>query len=67
MQANSIAQALSFSFAIPKFAIGLLLSALVLLTILRGMQGVARLMQWLVPVMALIVGTCRGCGYLLPP
>lgn len=39
VQANSIAQALSFSFAIPKFAIGLLLATLVLLTILRGLRG----------------------------
>ena len=54
MQANAVAGAVDFAFAIPGGAAGVVLALLSLLFILRGMHGVARLMQWVVPVMAVL-------------
>lgn len=54
VQANSISQALNYAFDAPKIVTGLVLSLLVLAAILRGLHAVARVMQWLVPLMALI-------------
>jgi len=52
VQAHSVANALHFAWDIPGLAAGLFLAALSLLVIVRGLRGVARLMQWLVPVLA---------------
>lgn len=54
MQANAVAGAVHFAFAMPGGVAGLVLALLSLLFILRGMHGVARLMQWVVPVMAVL-------------
>lgn len=54
VQANSVATALRFAWDVPELAAGLFLAALSLLCILRGLSGVARLMQWLVPIMAIL-------------
>ena len=54
VQANSVAHALRYAFACPEWITGLALALCILLTISTGLKGVARLMQWLVPVMALL-------------
>jgi AGCS family alanine or glycine:cation symporter len=54
VQANSVAKALHFAFQLPGYATGLALVVFTLLFIVRGLRDVAKLMQWLVPVMALI-------------
>ncbi|WP_370977586.1 alanine/glycine:cation symporter family protein [Enterobacter ludwigii] len=54
VQANSVAHALRYAFACPEWITGLVLALCILLTISAGLKGVARLMQWLVPVMALL-------------
>ena len=54
VQANSVAHALRYAFACPEWVTGVMLAALTLLTITAGLKGVARLMQFLVPVMALL-------------
>lgn len=54
VQANSVAHALRYAFACPEWITGLVLALCILLTISTGLKGVARLMQWLVPVMALL-------------
>ncbi|MEZ2379721.1 alanine/glycine:cation symporter family protein [Enterobacter sp. RCC_40] len=54
VQANSVAHALRYAFAYPEWITGLVLALCILLTISTGLKGVARLMQWLVPVMALL-------------
>ncbi|KNC88134.1 alanine/glycine:cation symporter family protein [Trabulsiella odontotermitis] len=54
VQANSVALAVSYAFHLPPFLTGLGLVALTLLFIVRGLRGIARLLQWIVPFMALI-------------
>ena len=54
VQANSVAHALSYAFSCPEWLAGLVLALVVLLTISAGLKGIARLMQWLVPIMALL-------------
>ncbi|WP_374257499.1 alanine/glycine:cation symporter family protein [Yokenella regensburgei] len=54
VQANSVANAAHYAFQIPKLATGVLLALLTLLFIVRGLRGVARLMQWIVPFMAIL-------------
>lgn len=54
VQANSVANALRYAFSCPEWVAGIALALVVLLTISAGLRGVARLMQWLVPVMALL-------------
>ena len=54
VQANSVAHAMRYAFACPEWITGAVLALLTLLTIYAGLKGVARLMQWLVPVMALL-------------
>nr|WP_318383066.1 sodium:alanine symporter family protein [uncultured Enterobacter sp.] len=54
VQANSVASALQFAWDIPGVAAGLFLAALSLLCMRRGLRGVARMMQWLVPAMAML-------------
>ena len=50
VQANSVA----YAFDLPAAVSGGVLAVVVLLAILRGLRGVARLMQWIVPFMALL-------------
>lgn len=59
VQANSTAHALKYAFDIPRGVTGVVMAFLALLVIMRGLKGVARLSQWLVPLMALLwVVTC---------
>ena len=54
VQANSVANALRYAFSCPEWIAGIVLALVVLLTISAGLRGIARPMQWLVPVMALL-------------
>ena len=54
VQANSVALAMRYAFSCPEWLAGLALASIVLLTISFGLKGIARLMQWLVPIMALL-------------
>ncbi|HED6269983.1 sodium:alanine symporter family protein [Enterobacter sichuanensis] len=54
VQANSVAHALRYAFACPEWVAGSVLALVVLLTLSAGLKGIARLMQWLVPLIALI-------------
>ena len=59
VQANSTAHALKYAFDVPGGMTGVVMALLALLVIMRGMKGVARLSQWLVPFMAILwVLTC---------
>lgn len=49
-----MAHALRYAFDLPTAVSGGVLAVVVLLAILRGLRGVARLMQWIVPFMALL-------------
>ncbi|HFZ8994972.1 TPA: alanine/glycine:cation symporter family protein [Citrobacter freundii] len=51
MQANAVSQAFAFAFDVPPLLSGLVLGGAALLIIMRGIRGVARIMQWFVPVM----------------
>lgn len=54
VQANSVAHALRYAFAWPEWVSGAVLALLTLIAISTGLKGVARLMQWFVPIMALL-------------
>lgn len=54
VQANSVSRALTFAFDIPPLYSGIALATVSLLVIVGGIKGVARLMQWFVPMMALL-------------
>lgn len=54
VQANSVAHALRYAFDFPEWITGAMLAAATLLVIVTGIKGIARLMQWLVPVIALL-------------
>ncbi|RAU36216.1 sodium:alanine symporter family protein [Enterobacter sp. ECC-175] len=54
VQANSVAHAMHYAFDSPKWLSGIVLALLTLLTITFGLKGIARLMQWFVPIMALL-------------
>ncbi|HDR2853730.1 TPA: sodium:alanine symporter family protein [Enterobacter roggenkampii] len=54
VQANSVAHAMRYAFSCPEWLAGLALASIVLLTISFGLKGIARLMQWLVPIMTLL-------------
>ncbi|WP_257896272.1 alanine/glycine:cation symporter family protein, partial [Enterobacter chuandaensis] len=54
VQSNSVAHALRYAFSCPEWLTGSVLALVVLLTISIGLKGIARLMQWLVPIMALL-------------
>lgn len=58
VQANSVSRALEFAFDIPPLVSGISLAVLSLLVIVGGIKGVARLMQWIVPLMALLWVGC---------
>ena len=66
VQANSVAHALRYAFDLPAAVSGGVLAVVVLLAILRGLRGVARLMQWIVPFMALLwIATSLLIGLLI--
>lgn len=54
VQANAVSRALHFSFDFPPLVSGAVLAGAALLVIVRGIRGVARMMQWFVPMMALL-------------
>ncbi|AIR65160.1 alanine/glycine:cation symporter family protein [Cedecea neteri] len=54
VQANSIAIATHYAFDVPKIWVGLFLVTVTALVIWRGMRTIARISQWLVPLMALL-------------
>lgn len=54
VQANSISHAMRYAFHLPEWITGAALALLTLVVIVRGLRGVARMMQWLVPVMLLL-------------
>lgn len=54
VQANAVSRALHFAFNIPPLISGIALALCALLIIIRGIKGVARLMQWLIPIIALL-------------
>ncbi|MDY1037081.1 amino acid carrier protein [Enterobacteriaceae bacterium RIT714] len=54
VQANSVAHALRYACDFPEWITGAILAVLTLLVIVTGIKGVARLMQWMVPTMALL-------------
>jgi len=54
VQANSVAHALRYAFACPEWISGAVLALLTLLAISTDLKSIARLMQWLVPIMALL-------------
>lgn len=59
VQANSMAHALNYAFDVPLNFTGVVVAFFALLVMMRGMKGVARLSQWLVPMMGLVwVVTC---------
>lgn len=59
VQANSTAHALQYAFNVSGGVTGVVMACLTLLVIMRGLKGVARLSQWLVPFMAILwVLTC---------
>ncbi|MEX3021342.1 alanine/glycine:cation symporter family protein [Kluyvera sp. STS39-E] len=53
VQANSTAHALEYAFDVPKTVTGVMMALCALLVIMRGMKGVAKFSQWVVPFMAL--------------
>ncbi len=54
VQANSIAKAMTYAFDLPAIVTGCALALVILLVIVRGLRGVAKLLQWIVPLMALL-------------
>lgn len=54
VQANSVSRALHFAFDFPPLATGIMMALGALLVIMGGIKSVARIMQWFVPVMALV-------------
>ena len=54
VQANSVSRALAFAFDIPPIISGIVLALAAFFVIVRGIKDVAKLMQWLVPAMALL-------------
>ena len=53
-QSNSISQALAEGFGLPEGTTGLILTLLVILVVLGGINSISKLSLWLVPAMALI-------------
>lgn len=54
VQANSMARALEFAFDTPKLLSGIVGGLVILVLITRSLRQLARVMQWLAPVMALL-------------
>lgn len=53
-QSNSISQALAEGFGLPEGTTGLILTLLVILVVLGGIDSISRISLWLVPAMALV-------------
>jgi len=53
VQANSVADALKATFSVPTWVTGIVLVALTAMVILGGIKSIARVTEWLVPLMAL--------------
>lgn len=51
VQSNSVANAMRFAFDIPEYLTGIALAVLTLLAIVKGLKGVAKITQFMVPVM----------------
>jgi AGCS family alanine or glycine:cation symporter len=58
VQANSVADALAGTFAVPHWLSAVVMLVLTALVILGGVQRIAKVSGWLVPVMALIYMAC---------
>ena len=54
VQANSVANAMRYAFNLPEYVTGLILAAFTLLAIVKGLKGVAKITQVMVPVMGLL-------------
>ncbi|MBJ3813514.1 sodium:alanine symporter family protein [Shimwellia pseudoproteus] len=54
VQSSAIANALHQAFSVPHLATGIILALLTGLVIARGLQGIARVAQWVVPLMAVL-------------
>lgn len=54
VQANSMARSLEFAFDTPKLATGIIAGIAVMLLITRSLRQLARMMQWLAPLMAIL-------------
>lgn len=52
IQSSAVARAIHYAWQVPGFITGPLLAAFSFLFIVKGLRGVARLTQWMVPVMA---------------
>lgn len=64
VQANSVAHAMAYAFDLPMVAVGGALAMVTMLVIVRGLRSVARMMQWFVPLMALLwVGASLLIGF----
>ncbi|AFJ48405.1 alanine/glycine:cation symporter family protein [Shimwellia blattae] len=58
VQSSTIANALHQAFSVPRLGCGIAVAVLCGLVITRGMQGVARVAQWLMPLIAVVwIGT----------
>lgn len=53
LQANAISRVANFTFGIPPEACAIILVVLVIMLVRRGIQGIARITQWLAPLFAL--------------
>jgi AGCS family alanine or glycine:cation symporter len=63
IQANSVARAVHFAWHINEIYTGLIFAGMILLLITKSMKQIARIMQWVVPIMALAwVMTSLGIG-----
>ncbi|EMH4163171.1 sodium:alanine symporter family protein [Pluralibacter gergoviae] len=51
VQSNSVANAMRFAFDIPEYLTGIALAVLTLFAIVKGLKGVAKITQFMVPVM----------------
>ena len=67
VQANSVSHALHYAFAIPEWLTGSGLALVALLVMITGIKRVARLMQWLVPIMAVVWVTASIIVMLMHP
>ncbi|MEO3990153.1 alanine/glycine:cation symporter family protein [Pseudocitrobacter cyperus] len=54
VQANSMARALEFAFDTPKLITGIIGGLLVMLFITRTLKNIARMMQWVAPLMSIL-------------
>ncbi|WP_297206068.1 sodium:alanine symporter family protein [uncultured Pluralibacter sp.] len=54
VQSNSVANAMRFAFDIPEYLTGIALAVLTLFAIVKGLKGVAKITQFMVPVMGIL-------------